>query len=109
MDAELKAKWVKALRSGEYEQTSGALRDKYRGGCAYCCLGVLAEVLGADWDRGVMSGGEFETISKEDEDLLSTELLALVCLTEEQQSLLAKMNDEGDGFPRIADYIEANL
>lgn len=40
MDPEIKAKWVAALRSGEFEQGSGAL---CRGG-RYCCLGVLCEL-----------------------------------------------------------------
>lgn len=33
-------KWVKALRSGEYKQTNGTLRDQD----GFCCLGVLCEV-----------------------------------------------------------------
>lgn len=40
MKAEVKAQWVAALRSGEYAQTKGRLRD----GSGYCCLGVLCEV-----------------------------------------------------------------
>lgn len=33
-------KWVAALRSGDYEQTQGGLRDTL----GYCCLGVACEV-----------------------------------------------------------------
>src|SRR6266851_1373779 len=33
-------KWVDALRSGKYQQTTGKLSD----GQAYCCLGVACEV-----------------------------------------------------------------
>lgn len=40
MDAQLKAKWVEALRGDEYQQGQGSL---LREGC-YCCLGVLCEV-----------------------------------------------------------------
>lgn len=40
MDADVKGKWLEALRSGEYEQTTGALRSTN----GYCCLGVLCEV-----------------------------------------------------------------
>lgn len=32
--------WVKALRSGKYQQGKGALRD----GEGFCCLGVLADL-----------------------------------------------------------------
>ena len=42
MDADLKAKWLEALRSGKYEQTQGTLRD----GDAFCCLGVLCDLTG---------------------------------------------------------------
>jgi hypothetical protein len=40
MNEEAKRLWVAALRSGKYDQTTGALRD----GVGYCCLGVLCEV-----------------------------------------------------------------
>lgn len=40
MNPEVKAKWVAALRSGEYKQAKGRLRD----GDAYCCLGVLCDL-----------------------------------------------------------------
>jgi len=33
-------KWVDALKSGEYEQTVGALRNEW----GYCCLGVACDV-----------------------------------------------------------------
>lgn len=38
--AENRAKWVAALRSGEYSQTKGMLTD----GAGYCCLGVACEL-----------------------------------------------------------------
>lgn len=34
------AKWVKALRSGKYKQTTGRLQD----GKGYCCLGVACAI-----------------------------------------------------------------
>ncbi len=36
----MQAKWIAALRSGEYKQAKGCLRDRDSGG--YCCLGVAA-------------------------------------------------------------------
>ena len=41
MNPEVKAKWVEALRSGEYRQTKGYL---HRNGGGFCCLGVLCDV-----------------------------------------------------------------
>lgn len=40
MNPEVKAKWIAALRSGDYVQGQGALRR----GDKYCCLGVLCDL-----------------------------------------------------------------
>lgn len=51
MSPEVKAKWVDALRSGEYEQGQNRLRTKD----SFCCLGVLCDLFlkegrGGKWD-----------------------------------------------------------
>lgn len=56
MPAALKKLWVKALESGEYRQGKRYLKDEEDGETSYCCLGVLAEVAGARWQKQV--GGE---------------------------------------------------
>lgn len=52
MNQEIKAKWVAALRSGEYKQTDGYL---HRDGC-FCVMGVLCDLYikqrGISWERG---------------------------------------------------------
>lgn len=40
MKQDIKQAWVNALRSGDYEQGRGALRQ----GDTYCCLGVLCDL-----------------------------------------------------------------
>ena len=45
MDKKLKAKWVKALRSGGFKQTTDTLYKERED--AYCCLGVLCRMAGA--------------------------------------------------------------
>jgi hypothetical protein len=49
MKADIKTKWVAALRSGKYEQTAGVLRNSH----GYCCLGVLCDLYaketGMEW------------------------------------------------------------
>lgn len=42
MNPEIKARWVAALRSGEYQQTRGRLRTL--AGSGFCCLGVLCDL-----------------------------------------------------------------
>lgn len=47
MKAEVKAEWIKRLRSGEYKQGMGALKHDVSidsDTTTYCCLGVLCEV-----------------------------------------------------------------
>lgn len=46
MNQSVKAKWVEALTSGDYQQTKGALTriDRSTGDVTSCCLGVLCEV-----------------------------------------------------------------
>ena len=112
MDKKLKAKWVKALRSGEYKQANGALRD----GSGFCCLGVLLN----ESERGAWDGEQYCINTGEESDLfLSGELegyASSLGLTTEQEVLLIQMNDgekdyEGNpqSFAQIADYIEKNL
>lgn len=97
MDAELKKKWIEALRSGKYEQAKGVLRN----GDAYCCLGVLCSLDPEfrDWAqysqsvsappvaRTGLCGGGFPSPALQ----------------------LAEMNDKGATFDEIANHIEAHL
>ena len=114
MNEEIKAAWVSALRSGEYEQGAGQLRgsdDKF------CCLGVLcdlAEKAGIVqarpfdncWDYGGATGYTPAVVKDwaglpgdgDGDGILEIE------------RTLAEMNDSGnDGFAAIADRIEAEL
>ena len=100
MDKKLKAKWVKALRSGDYKQCHGFL---YEGG-GYCCLGVLQHVITgkqppARWEsNGVPVEMHF---LRQDERRLEIQL--------------ANMNDgkfqfqRSHSFAEIADWIEKNI
>lgn len=56
MNPEIKAKWIAALKSGEYEQGRGGLAlQAVCGDVRYCCLGVLCDlaakegVVNAEW------------------------------------------------------------
>lgn len=45
MNAEVRARWVAALRSGRYARGTGLLKITYTDGSTYhCCLGVLCEL-----------------------------------------------------------------
>jgi hypothetical protein len=93
MDAQLKAKWVEALRSGKYSQCKKRLTD----GVGHCCLGVLADAAGLQ-------------IGKEVGDDLPGGYIKFDDLLGRDYSMFPRMNDdEGKSFSEIADYIEANL
>ena len=116
MDQELKAKWVAALRSGKYQQTTGMLRESESNG--FCCLGVLLDISGT----GKWNDAEYALAEPDDEGSPQHCSVDLgkhsknYGLTDEQQALLARMNDGSDeftgnahAFPAIADYIEKKL
>lgn len=97
MDKELKAKWIAALRSGEYKQCTQDLCN----GEAYCCLGVLHRIVYGK-DPGSAWYG-YSSDSEESGAIVKRELPDGV------RGSLIDMNDGGKTFPEIADYIEANL
>lgn len=64
---EIKAEWLRRLRSGDYVQMKGSLgRTMPDGECRRCCLGVLVEVPGVQAQLDLLPlgyGGEVETFS----------------------------------------------
>lgn len=64
----IKKRWLKALRSGEYKQTTEVLRSTDAAGVpiGYCCLGVLADVVRKDkalqleWTRNGREGSKID-------------------------------------------------
>lgn len=108
MDKELKAKWVAALRSGQYKQGKGKLLANDG---AMCCLGVLEAVCGTDVETIAAFAADLcitksrrKTTSEEDYELREIPL--------DVRDKLADLNDGWLGhksFAEIADFIEANL
>jgi len=94
MDKKLKAKWVKALRSGEYKQAAVRLRSSD----GFCCLGVLREIA---------TPGSNEEMR--DEYLLTRGQLRRFGITDSVQRDLAELNDDEVPFPVIAGFIQENL
>lgn len=107
-----KTKWLNALRSGEYEQTTTRMAiENEEGEYSYCCLGVGAVVCGIDLfdsknlnDRAIYDNGtatslhDFEKIPKVFRD------------AKELQELLYSLNDvHNQSFEEIADIIEKYL
>ena len=120
-EEELMKRWVKALRSGKYEQGCGSLKmnvksedglitDKHQ----YCCLGVLCDISGiGEWDDTVYmieasQDGDFDFDLKG--DLEGCELARVLEHVGLDEDILVRMNDvENQDFNAIADVIEDKL
>jgi len=123
MKADVRERWVRALRSGKYKQGWGRLCSVEHGETSFCCIGVLAnEELNGHWieeseglqgfhRKGLKIWWEFyydgslfgETGS------LNNDALAELELSDFHQFKLTEMNDSGCSFSEIADWIEENL
>ncbi len=106
LEPELKKKWCAALRSGKYLQGHRSLgRDNH-----YCCLGVLADILGKlkkiGEENGVVGEGGFCT------GVLPIEMAEEVGINN-QSDYWARNDGNEDAnikrhtFAEIADWIEA--
>ncbi len=135
LDPKIKKMWLDALRSGEYEQGRGHLKQPIKDfgeadtKFCHCCLGVLGELLIKEelfedlrWDLGD-DGREYDTVPdmvykdhKSAEFLpaplsleLGLERRVVSNLDQRAVIYLADMNDSGRDFLVIADWIEDNL
>lgn len=94
--AEKLTKWIKALRSGRYKQTTGALVDYEpdKKKACYCCLGVADKILKEPRKGNVP-------------DASYPELAFVLGITKIQEDKLIMLNDTNDrNFSQIADHIE---
>jgi hypothetical protein len=114
MNPEIKARWVAALRSGEYKQTTGKLRD----GDAFCCLGVLCNLHAMAHPE--IAANEFDSDSYLGDTALarkpvldwaglSHRLGATDININGHIAALTEHNDNGATFAEIADAIEEQL
>lgn len=98
--------WIAALRSGQYQQGTGALMRSPEGVAEYCCLGVLCEVVGREvgevW-KPLHQGRSFIR------DYSYNGNNGFYLLPEKAQSDLSEMNDSGRSFLYIADWIRDNV
>lgn len=113
LDKKIKAKWLKALRSGKYKQTrKGTLYNKKSN--AYCCLGVLQhsidnkvedrfDVPTYEWYRENL-GVDLDAVSVKSVGTRARSGYASV------QEALTSFNDSAKyNFAKIADWIEKHL
>lgn len=96
---EFATKWVEALRSGEYQQTKKNLKND----AGYRCLGVACCTIG---NTEGLYGKAYP-----DSKLLPIEGIYERYEDDEGAlfSVLANLNDGGQSFNQISDWIEANV
>lgn len=123
MNQKLKAKWVAALRSGEYMQGAGRLKIVDGTRVTHCCLGVLCEVMGVKIEMRSSYSHLSESTHQRLDDFMTrnpqhaTKSLPHDPLSYPQENQLTRMNDGSStttpvrkhSFLEIADWIEENL
>lgn len=123
MKRELRDRWVAALRSGDFKQGNGFLKREKRfdkrerrfDDVTHCCLGVLHEVDGGEWERDddiyLTLTGESVFITSMTGSRSSRTLMGQLLrgLSHTHRCMLTVMNDNGKTFEEIADWIERNV
>ena len=107
-------RWVEALRSGEYDQANGALRN----GDGFCCLGVACDLarveLGTEWEES--DDGAARLAGSSSFGYLPVGVQRWLGLASNDGSFwpggggtetLASLNDDGKTFSEIAAVIES--
>lgn len=113
-------KWVDALRSGEYRQGDGGLRDEND---KFCCLGVLCDLAEKEKvieEPSLSCSNYYYAYGDEDNDVtLPYEVRSWSGLEDCDPTLIdpthendegysaAALNDDGKTFAELADLIEA--
>jgi hypothetical protein len=109
MHKEIKAEWIERLLSGDYKQGKCQLlmsENTKPHELYHCCLGVLCDIY-ADKTGHKKTYGTFADLSYNGENgLPSHVVLDWAGLGQGQAGTLASINDCGDTFERIAEYIE---
>jgi hypothetical protein len=98
-----KKKWIKALRSGNYKQTRGTLKNDE----GFCCLGVLCDIHPkVTWGERDAANFEFEVSESE----LPREFRLHLGIPKNKHNRLMHLNDGlRQDFSEIADWIEKHL
>ena len=109
INSEIKNEWIKRLRSGNFKQGVGVLKNSIDN--KYCCLGVLCEihpeVKFMKKENSILyyyknkNISEYVTLPKDFREKIGMDELTV--------RHVAELNDAGYSFNEIADWIEKNL
>lgn len=108
MKPEIREAWIKALKSGDYEQTSGALRRDN----GFCCLGVLCNLHAIAHPELALKQVDVSWYLGEDAGLPKAVMQWAGIDSkygEYTNGSLADDNDDGESFSTIARIINRNF
>jgi hypothetical protein len=111
MNETVKKKWATALRSGKYRQTFTRLRN----GNKFCCLGVLCDLYQkaypqtSEWQLAMRGVLFVDAVGCASDSNCPMGVRDWADLTKREQGSLINLNDSGQSFEEIADYIETTL
>lgn len=110
--------WIEALRTGPYSQTVGSLQDAD----GFCCLGVACEIALMDgiplqvgrYENFCAPEDEYQVSYNDETEFLPSEVCKWLDISTDHnehsiQHTLTCMNDSGDSFYKIANYLEDRL
>jgi hypothetical protein len=113
MNKDIAEKWVAALRSGQYKQARGTLRDTEQSGATgFCCLGVLCDISKqGEWNQDDRDTWNYVLRADFSETQLPDFVLEWAGMAHREGMLprgetLTNLNDSGKSFDQIADIIE---
>lgn len=115
MNPIIKQRWVDALRSGNYAQGTGFLRQEGDGLPVdkWCCLGVLCDLGAQDgyghWQDTGIVGTYVDGLEHKAETMPTALILEWADLSQKSADGLANLNDCGETFASIAEHIEGTL
>lgn len=109
MNKKVKKQWLKALRSGEYKQTTNYLKNSD----AYCCLGILCDIHSKEKNHKWSVGESYFSQNRG----LPDQVLKWANLPNDNRYVvyngkhgqLGNANDMGLSFKQIANIIEKQL
>jgi hypothetical protein len=108
MKPEIKAQWLAALRSGDYQQGRSLLHYEDRCEDQFCCLGVLCDLYAKDTGNTWERHGSVCTMHGLD-GMLPPQVQVWAGLEYADPMGLAGRNDDGATFEELAAIIEENL
>ena len=127
MTPKLLKRWLEALRSKKYKQTTeGFLREKVDGGDKFCCLGVLCDLIDPSlWESSLAHEDEedegVKVYTYDGRNIGFPPMNIQTLIGDFEQSFdhnsangsktryLVEWNDRGGSFDEIADWIEGNI